>query len=123
MQPSRAAHRLAAFLKTALVFALVGPPVGWLVYAIGLFAYLQRDQASLDDAAKSGAFFIVGLPLRYIIGGAAALFTGVLAGAARASAPAAGRLSDFGRRGGGIGLWLSVRPQRNFGRNHAGLAI
>ncbi len=76
--------RLAAFVKTALLFALVGPPVGWLIFAAGLFVHLHYKDATLTDVAKSGVLFIVGLPLSYIIGGVPALIAGVLAGAARA---------------------------------------
>jgi hypothetical protein len=75
---------MTAFLKTLLVFLLVGPLVGWLVYAAGLFAYLPDKEVNLTYIAKSGVLFIVGLPLSYIIGGVPALIAGVLVAAARA---------------------------------------
>lgn len=75
---------MTALLKTASVFALVGPPAGWLIFAAGLFVYLPDQEMTLTYVAKFGVLFIVGLPLSYIIGGVPALIAGVLAGAARA---------------------------------------
>jgi hypothetical protein len=83
MPQSPPAGRLAAFLKTALVFALVGPPAGWLIFAAGLFVFLPDKEMTMTYVAKSGVLFIVGLPLSNIIGGVPALIAGVLAGAAR----------------------------------------
>jgi hypothetical protein len=65
-------------LRTFVIFGLVGPPLGWLVYAIGLIAGDARTAQSASGLGETISLVLFGMLFSYVIGLIPALLTALL---------------------------------------------
>jgi len=64
--------------KTLLVYVLLGPPVGWLLFGTWLATVASRSEPWLETAGKSAILIVAGIPLSYVIGCIPALAVGTI---------------------------------------------
>jgi hypothetical protein len=77
-QPSRSFGRHALHVVLMLVvFAIIGPPVGYLVFLAGMFVLASLEAPVFFDNAFS--VFVVGVPFSYLVGVLPALVVGLAA--------------------------------------------
>jgi hypothetical protein len=65
------------FVRSIVVFVLVGPPAGWIIMLLQLL-FLSEAEVIVNGGVPAWlGLFAFGLPLSYVIGGAPALLTGL----------------------------------------------
>jgi hypothetical protein len=55
-------------VKTLLVYALLGPPIGWVVYMLGWLVTDPRNWSSLETVGYLLGVLLLGIPVAYFVG-------------------------------------------------------